>query len=100
MKFNFDIDFADFSGVIVSNWNPDTSKSFPDELGEYAQGDILFPPETKRNGLIAESTRWPNRIIPYVIEGNFRTYIFYIFSKQNRIHAYKLLSVTKSQLHR
>lgn len=40
-------------------------------MGEYAQGDILFPAENGRNGLKSESARWSNGIIPYVIEGSF-----------------------------
>ncbi|XP_077289268.1 hatching enzyme 1.2-like [Arctopsyche grandis] len=59
------------SGVKLSQWNPDTSQTNPEELGEYFQGDILFPPGSKRNGVRAESFRWPGGIVPYVIEGNY-----------------------------
>ncbi|KAL6428195.1 hypothetical protein ACFW04_008498 [Cataglyphis niger] len=43
----------------------------PEELGEYVEGDILFPPITGRNGLTAVSARWPNGIIPFVISPYF-----------------------------
>jgi len=43
----------------------------PEELGEYAEGDILFPPSIGRNALAAVSARWPNGIIPFVITPYF-----------------------------
>ncbi|XP_066144375.1 hatching enzyme 1.2-like [Euwallacea fornicatus] len=57
------------TGKILENWNA-TSDANPEELGEYAEGDILFPRRGK-NGLIAESARWPNGVIPYSIDGYF-----------------------------
>ncbi|XP_065173105.1 zinc metalloproteinase nas-8-like [Atheta coriaria] len=41
----------------------------PEELGEYFEGDILFP--NGRNGLIAEVSHWKDGIIPYEIRGSF-----------------------------
>lgn len=58
------------TGVFVKDWD-ENSESNPEELGEYAEGDILFPNLAGRNGLKAESTRWPNAIIPYEINGAF-----------------------------
>ncbi|XP_066246564.1 hatching enzyme 1.2-like [Euwallacea similis] len=57
------------TGKILENWNV-TSDVNPEELGEYAEGDILFP-KRGRNGLIAESARWPDGVIPYSINGYF-----------------------------
>ncbi|KAF7287628.1 hypothetical protein GWI33_005980 [Rhynchophorus ferrugineus] len=57
------------SGKLVDTWN-ETSEINPEELGEYAEGDIRFP-KKGRNGMIAETFRWPNGVIPYTIEGNF-----------------------------
>ncbi|GAB0090998.1 Metalloendopeptidase [Sergentomyia squamirostris] len=43
----------------------------PEEQGSYLEGDLLIPITRARNGLIAQSTRWPNGIVPYVIKGSF-----------------------------
>lgn len=53
----------------IQNWNEEYSQN-PEELGEYAEGDILFP-GTSRNGLVAQSTRWPNGEVPYEIKGGY-----------------------------
>ncbi|XP_035719568.1 zinc metalloproteinase nas-13-like isoform X3 [Vespa mandarinia] len=59
----------------------------PEELGNYAEGDILFPLGMGRNGLKAENARWPNGIIPYMISPYFgkiefsnivRFFLFYL----------------------
>lgn len=46
----------------------------PEELGPYVEGDILIP-STKgaggRNGMVAESYRWHNAIMPFEIMGSF-----------------------------
>lgn len=60
-------------GDSVSKWTPD-SHVHPEELGEYAEGDILHPEDQGRNGLRAKSSRWPNRTIPYEISPYIRTY--------------------------
>ncbi|KAG4070660.1 hypothetical protein HA402_013580 [Bradysia odoriphaga] len=58
-------------GVEVANWSPDQNRGNPEELGSYLEGDILFPSPKFRNGLIAETSRWPNARIPFEIVGDF-----------------------------
>lgn len=57
------------TGKLLLTWN-ETSEVNPEELGEYAEGDIVFPKKS-RNGLIARTARWPNGVIPYEIKGYF-----------------------------
>ncbi|CAH1959192.1 unnamed protein product [Acanthoscelides obtectus] len=57
-------------GKRLENWNASSSEN-PEELGEYAQGDILLPKELNRNGLIGNSFRWKAGVIPYEIVGFF-----------------------------
>lgn len=60
------------TGQIVNNWQPSDPWN-PEELGNYFEGDILTQKRTSsaRNGLVGESYRWPNGIIPFEIKGNF-----------------------------
>lgn len=60
------------TGQIVNNWKPSDPWN-PEELGSYYEGDILTQKRTSsaRNGLVGESYRWPNGIIPFEIKGNF-----------------------------
>ncbi|VVC38250.1 Hypothetical protein CINCED_3A001724 [Cinara cedri] len=58
------------SGEAVSTWK-ETSQLNPEEMGEYAEGDILHPIGTSRNGLKAVSSRWPKGVIPYEISPYF-----------------------------
>lgn len=58
------------SGIRVAQWNLRTDVN-PEELGEYIEGDILFPSAMGRNGLKATSARWPNGIVPYMISPYF-----------------------------
>ncbi|XP_060842153.1 zinc metalloproteinase nas-13-like [Rhopalosiphum padi] len=58
------------SGEAVSTWK-ETSQLNPEEMGEYAEGDILHPIGNSRNGLKAVSSRWPKGIIPYEISPSF-----------------------------
>lgn len=43
----------------------------PEELGNYAEGDILFVNSDLRNGVRAPSKRWPNGRVPYKLAGHF-----------------------------
>jgi len=58
------------SGEAVSAWK-DGSPFNPEEMGEYAEGDILHPIGNSRNGLKATSSRWPKGVIPYEISPYF-----------------------------
>lgn len=55
------------TGKRVEAWN-ETSVENPEELGEYAEGDIVFPKKSK-NGMVATTFRWPNGVVPYEIGG-------------------------------
>jgi hypothetical protein len=43
---------------------------FPEEMGTYHEGDILFL-EEKRNGIIDLNYRWPGGIVYYRIDARF-----------------------------
>ncbi|KYN01688.1 PREDICTED: zinc metalloproteinase nas-4-like [Cyphomyrmex costatus] len=58
------------TGLKVAQWREDMDVN-PEELGEYVEGDILFPPNVGRNGLAAVSARWPNGVIPFIISPYF-----------------------------
>ncbi|XP_011867256.1 PREDICTED: zinc metalloproteinase nas-4-like isoform X1 [Vollenhovia emeryi] len=58
------------TGLKVAQWREGMDVN-PEELGEYAEGDILFPPSIGRNGLAAVSARWPNGVIPFVLSPYF-----------------------------
>ncbi|XP_075984058.1 hatching enzyme 1.2-like [Anticarsia gemmatalis] len=58
------------SGNAVASWS-ESSQMNPEEVGEYAEGDILMPPQKGRNGVKEETFRWPKGIIPYTIEPQF-----------------------------
>lgn len=62
------------TGELLKNWQPTDNGSNPEELGSYMEGDILFPMNhstNSRNGMVAQSYRWPNAVIPYEIVGSF-----------------------------
>lgn len=61
------------TGLKVDGWSPESGLN-PEELGEYAEGDILFSPSLARNGLYAHSSHWTNGIIPFEIKGSFSMY--------------------------
>ena len=46
----------------MANWKPTDSVN-PEELGELPEGDIAGG----YNGIIDESYRWPNGVVPFVI---------------------------------
>lgn len=58
------------TGAIVANWHEGWDRN-PEELGNYAEGDILFPPQLGKNGLKAEAARWPGGVVPYMISPYF-----------------------------
>lgn len=58
------------TGAIVANWNESWDRN-PEELGNYAEGDILFPTQLEKNGLKADSARWPGGVVPYMISPYF-----------------------------
>lgn len=58
------------TGLKVAQWREDMDVN-PEELGNYAEGDILFPPNIGRNALTAVSARWPNGVIPFMISPYF-----------------------------
>ncbi|EFA05101.1 zinc metalloproteinase nas-13 [Tribolium castaneum] len=49
----------------LEGWDENRPEN-PEELGEYAEGDILFP-ENARNGLVSKTTRWKDGVVPYEI---------------------------------
>lgn len=61
------------SGINVAQWTKNMNMN-PEELGNYLEGDIMVTQGTARNGAKDPNLRWPNGIIPYVIEGNFSKY--------------------------
>ncbi|XP_011704689.1 PREDICTED: zinc metalloproteinase nas-4-like [Wasmannia auropunctata] len=58
------------TGARVAKWTKEMNVN-PEELGGYFEGDIMLIKNTNRNGLKNEATRWPNRVVPYKISGNF-----------------------------
>ncbi|XP_071558634.1 astacin-like [Temnothorax nylanderi] len=61
----------DDTGVKVAQWTEDMNVN-PEELGNYFEGDVMVTESTTRsNGAKDPKLRWPNHVIPYVIEGNF-----------------------------
>lgn len=61
------------TGVKVAQWTKE-SKVNPEELGNYLEGDIMVSASTILNGAKNKALRWPNGVIPYVIQGNFSKY--------------------------
>lgn len=58
------------SGLNAIEWEKNPTGN-PEETGNYLEGDILFPNPTTRNGIIGQSYRWPNKVIPFQINGKF-----------------------------
>lgn len=59
------------TGIDVEKWIANNETGNPEELGNYFEGDILFPVSTARNGIVGQSYRWPNGIVPFEIVGGF-----------------------------
>jgi hypothetical protein len=62
-------DPSDDVGRMVNAWTPDSGQN-PEELGTYFEGDILIPLDEARNGLVKESSRWKDKIVPYVLHNS------------------------------
>ncbi|OXU27095.1 hypothetical protein TSAR_011712 [Trichomalopsis sarcophagae] len=58
------------TGEKVAQWHEGMGVN-PEELGEYAEGDILYPASMGRNGVKAETARWPGGVVPYMISPYF-----------------------------
>ncbi|XP_018396666.1 PREDICTED: zinc metalloproteinase nas-7-like [Cyphomyrmex costatus] len=59
-------------GLRTAQWSEKMNVN-PDELGDYFEGDIMATDTTKRSALIddREYVRWPDGVIPIVINGDF-----------------------------
>ncbi|XP_034827814.1 hatching enzyme 1.2-like [Maniola hyperantus] len=57
------------SGDTVAQWT-ESSLMNPEEMGGYAEGDILMP-QFARNGVREQTSRWEDGIVPYRIDGAF-----------------------------
>lgn len=66
------------TGSKVAEWTEEMTVN-PEELGPYAEGDILFPTGIGRNGLKSETTRWPGGVVPYMISPYFSKYFILFF---------------------
>lgn len=58
------------TGKKVAEWHENVGVN-PEELGEYAEGDILFPGGSLRSALRSEYTRWPNKTLHFMISPVF-----------------------------
>lgn len=63
------------SGDNLNEWER-TRSGNPEEMGTYWEGDILFPVNKSklsndRNGIVGQSYRWPNGVVPFEIAGSF-----------------------------
>lgn len=61
----------EFSGYKVQEWLSANGSGNAEEQGTYFEGDILFPNTLLRNGLISESRRWENGVVPVEIDKRF-----------------------------
>ncbi|EDS31597.1 metalloproteinase [Culex quinquefasciatus] len=59
-------------GARVATYDPETALVNVEELGSYAEGDMLITRPAGRNGMADVSTRWPGGQVPFVINGNFQ----------------------------
>ncbi|KYN01694.1 Zinc metalloproteinase nas-14 [Cyphomyrmex costatus] len=61
-------------GLRTAQWSEKMNVN-PDELGDYFEGDIMATDTTKRSALIddREYVRWPDGVIPIVINGDFNS---------------------------
>ena len=87
------------TGAKVAQWHEGMGVN-PEELGEYAEGDILYPASMGRNGVKAESARWPGGVVPYMISPFFSkfsaahlVYIEYFISQRAFFHLWRCMSI-------
>lgn len=57
------------TGKNVEEWTEEMEVN-PEELGEYLEGDILLPSDGK-NGLLGETSKWKDGVVPYEISWLF-----------------------------
>ncbi|XP_008547968.1 zinc metalloproteinase nas-4 [Microplitis demolitor] len=63
---------SNLTGSKVAEWQEEAGVN-PEELGEYAEGDILFPMSVSgRSGLASSASRWPDATIPYMLSPWFK----------------------------
>lgn len=81
------------TGLKVAQWHEGMGIN-PEELGEYAEGDILFPDSImSRNGVKAGTARWPGGVIPYIVSpffSEFSTYLILVTGNIFRIRFEKI----------
>lgn len=76
-------------GSNLNKWMKSKESGNADELGTYLEGDLLIPTKsstTGRNGMVAESYRWTDAVIPFEINGNFNAFAMDLIEKA--INAY------------
>lgn len=62
------------TGRQLERWYERNGPGNAEEQGSYFEGDILFPSGMLRNGLMAQSKRWPDGVVPVEIENTFSEY--------------------------
>lgn len=67
------------SGRDVELWARKQLPGNAEEQGHYFEGDILYPNAMSRNGMTAESYRWPNGEVPVEIAKTFSRYPLCLF---------------------
>ncbi|KAK0094646.1 hypothetical protein PV326_010378 [Microctonus aethiopoides] len=81
----------EISGERVAKWNKNQGMN-PEELGTYAEGDILFSHPTEKSAYAESFFRWPGAKIPYKITGYFsRTQRRMIMAAIDDFHKYTCL---------
>lgn len=75
-----------WSGEQVAEYDPKKDLENPEELGNYAEGDMVMPKVHGRSVIAWQSSRWPESIIPYEISGNFGKVTVFANFNQNSIH--------------
>ncbi|KAL1130831.1 hypothetical protein AAG570_012072 [Ranatra chinensis] len=91
------------TGDAVAKWGTSNGGN-PEELGEYAEGDILFPPSLKplaKNGVTTLASRWKSGKVPYILNGSFsskdRNLIMAAFNEYHRKTCIKFIPRTSER---